>query len=142
MNDKRNTKFIILIILSILGVFSLIRGAVAPTKFKRGISSESAPVVLKGTVGLTEEGLSLKRNAKRSSYGSWSRNPFIIGASIRVGTEDILEGIIWDAKLPLALINGKTVKIGSKLGSDMVIDIQKNKVILNDGTRDRELKLQ
>jgi hypothetical protein len=142
MKDKPNIKLIILIILSILSVFSLIRGAVAPTKSKRRVSSESGPVASKGAVSLTEEGLSLERNAKRSNYNSWSRNPFTIGTSIKAGSEDTLEGIIWDEKLPLALINGKTVKIGDKVGLDRVTDIQKNKVILNDGTRDRELQLR
>jgi hypothetical protein len=141
MKEKRNPKLIIFIILGILSVVSLIHGAVAPTKFKRRISSESGQVTPKETISLAE-GLSLKRNAARSTYSSWSRNPFTIGASIKVGTGNALEGIIWDEKLPLALINGKTVKIGDRVGSDIVIDIQKNKVILSDGIRDRELKLQ
>ena len=143
MKDKPNPKLIIFIILGILSVISLIHGAVAPTKFKRRTSSESGPVAPKEAINLAE-GLSLKRDAARSNYSSWSRNPFTIGASIKAGTEGggALEGIIWDKKLPLALINGRTVKIGDKVGLDTVIDIQKNKVILNDGTRDRELKLQ
>lgn len=133
MNDKQNKKLIILIILSVLAVFSLIRGAVTPTKSRR---------LVEKPIGPAEEGLSVKRYVKRSNYSGWGRNPFTKEAPIKLATGPTLEGIMWDEKLPLALINGETVKIGDKLGSDTVIDIQKDKVILNDGSRDLELKLQ
>lgn len=134
MNGKQNKKLIILIILSVLAVFSLIRGAVTPTKSRR---------LVEKSIGLAEKGLSVKRYAKRSNYSGWGRNPFTKEAPIGISTGGPnLEGIMWDEKLPLALINGKTVKIGDKLGSDTVIDIQKDRVILSDGSRDLELKLQ
>ncbi|MGA2775024.1 MAG: hypothetical protein ABSE81_03050 [Candidatus Omnitrophota bacterium] len=145
MNNKQNTKLIILIILSILGIFSLIRGAVTPTKSRRLASLESKPVTAgqEKPVSLTEEGLSVKRYAKRSNYSSWSRDPFIKGVPIKPAGEGNLDlkGIIWDEKLPLALINGKTVKIGDKVGPNTVVDIRKDRVVLNDGSRDWELKL-
>lgn len=140
MNDKKDKKVIIMIILSIIAVFSLISGVTVPTKSKRLASSGSDPIDSKRTFNLVE-GLSLKRSTTRSSYNEWGRDPFTKGIAIRASSENILEGIIWDKQLPLALIRGKTVKIGDRIGSDWVIDIQKDKVILNDGTRDRELKL-
>ncbi|MFA5275537.1 MAG: hypothetical protein WC417_01410 [Candidatus Omnitrophota bacterium] len=147
MNNKKNTKLIILITLSILGVFSLIRGAVTPTKARRLASSEpDKPVTIaqEKSFSLTGEGLSVKRYAKRSNYSSWSRDPFTMGAPIKpIGEGSLdLKGIIWDEKLPLALINGRTVKIGDKVGSNTVVDIRKDSVVLNDGSRDWELKLR
>jgi len=142
MNDKQNKKLIIFIILCIFAVFTLIRGVLVPTRPKLRASSEPEPVSLNKTVNFIEEGLSLRRNTAKSNYVNWGRNPFTMGAVIKVGAEDTLEGIIWDEKSPLALINGRTIRIGDKLGSDKVIDIQKNKVVLSDGIRERELKLQ
>jgi len=52
-----------------------------------------------------------------------------------------LSGIIWDAQKPLALINGMTVKVGDAVGNYVIVSIEQDKVILNDGAKDFELKL-
>lgn len=47
-----------------------------------------------------------------------------------------VEGIFWDKKRPLALINGEIVEIGSKLGTFEVVDIKPGAVtIMKDGVR-------
>jgi len=138
MSNKPNIKLIVVIILSIFAVFSLIRGVVISTKFGRRVVLDTS----EGNVNLAEDSLSLKRKAKRSNYSSVGRNPFIVGAASINVNKSILEGIIWDEKFPLVLINGKTLKIGDKLGAETVVDIQKNKVILSDGITNRELKIQ
>lgn len=52
-----------------------------------------------------------------------------------------LKGILWDVQKPLALINGMTVKIGDKVGNCVIVSIKQDKVILNDGSKDFELRL-
>lgn len=73
----------------------------------------------------------------------WVRCPFSgkIYTS-QEGLQDIeLEGIIWDDKNPLAMINGRVIKIGDMVSGNRVVDIKKDRVILNDGTRNFEIQL-
>jgi len=53
-----------------------------------------------------------------------------------------LTGILWDEKNPTAIINGKIIGIGDKVGGNSVVDIKKDRVILNDGFSDFELRLK
>lgn len=75
----------------------------------------------------------------------WVRDPFSGkvysgGASGPIDLE--LQGISWDEKKPQALIGGEIVKEGDTLGNSKVIKINKDSVLLNDGTKDLELKLE
>ncbi len=81
----------------------------------------------------------LTRARARSSYSGWGRNPFDIYAE-RSQTS-ILSGILWDRGNPQAMINGEIVGIGAKAGLYTVVDIQQDRAILNDGTKDFEVML-
>ncbi|OGX32807.1 MAG: hypothetical protein A2787_07475 [Omnitrophica WOR_2 bacterium RIFCSPHIGHO2_01_FULL_48_9] len=52
-----------------------------------------------------------------------------------------LMGIVWDPQKPTAIINNEIVQIGSVIAEHVVIDIQENKVIVNDGSSDIELTI-
>ncbi|MFH1504664.1 MAG: hypothetical protein ABIH08_04695 [Candidatus Omnitrophota bacterium] len=52
-----------------------------------------------------------------------------------------LSGIIWDEQNPKAIINGEIIGIGEEIGSNKIIKIEQNKVILSDGSSEFELKL-
>lgn len=52
-----------------------------------------------------------------------------------------LDGIIWDAKNPLAVIDGKTVGQGDSIGDKIIEKIEKNSVILFDGKKRIKLRL-
>ena len=53
-----------------------------------------------------------------------------------------LDGISWDEKMPVAIINGEIVQAGSRVGPATVIEIRRDLVILNDGSADFALYLQ
>ncbi len=53
-----------------------------------------------------------------------------------------LSGILWDDLNPTAIINDTIVTIGSQIGGKKVLDIQKNKVILEDAEQKTELILE
>jgi len=136
-------KIIILIILGIVAVISLFYGMFAPSRAKRNIilkQTTSTPHELTVT---TEKGTAyLTRNAKKTAYSSWSRDPFSTSpAPIKGYGGPTLEGIIWDKENPMAVINDNIVKIGDKVSGNTVVDIKQDKVILNDGTKDFELRL-
>lgn len=81
----------------------------------------------------------LARERLRSSYQEWGRNPFELDAEKSQGS--ILSGILWDRGNPQAVINGEIVDIGTKAGLYTVVDIQNDRVILNDGAKDFEIIL-
>ena len=53
-----------------------------------------------------------------------------------------LSGILWDEVEPQAIINQEIFKREDKIGNYVIIDIERNKVILNDGEKNLELRLQ
>ncbi|MEA3346668.1 MAG: hypothetical protein U9Q21_01095 [Candidatus Auribacterota bacterium] len=83
-----------------------------------------------------------KRLWAKSAYPSWGRDPFTIPKTpVDISVELKLNGIMWDRDNPLTIINGKVLKTGGKIGTNTVINIKQDKVILSDGNREFELKL-
>ena len=73
----------------------------------------------------------------------WIRCPFCGKLYIDGGGGVVvLSGILWDVKDPKAVINGEIVGIGDKVNKYSVIDIDRNIVILNDGSKDIEISLE
>lgn len=52
-----------------------------------------------------------------------------------------LEGIIWDTLNPIAIINGRTVKQGDRIGNKTIVKIERNTVELYDGKKRTKLRL-
>lgn len=74
---------------------------------------------------------------------NWGRDPFS-GYEYSVGPREVnlkLSGILWDDQKPACIINDNIVGKGERVAGQTVVDIRKDKVILNDGNRDFELKL-
>ena len=73
----------------------------------------------------------------------WVRCPF---SGKAYSTEEVssdlkLIGIIWDKLDPWAIINGRIIKPGASIGKNKVVEIKEDRVILNNGIEDFELKL-
>lgn len=133
MQDK---KVLALIILVIFAIISLIHGITAPAKRKiRTAASSKTESLLpaKGSFGV-------ERRAKRTKFTSWKRSPFV--PSGMTSTELILNGIIWNKTRPKAMIGDAIVVKGDRIAQNTVVDIKPDRVILNDGTKDFELKLE
>ena len=83
------------------------------------------------------------RQVKRTEYKDYKKNPFIIARVSEAQGEGLqLAGIISDDSGLYALINDQIAHLGDKIGEYTVIDITQGKVILNDGAKNIELKLQ
>jgi hypothetical protein len=136
-----NKKLLILIILGIAAIFSLIYGIITPSKAERKISQKSDTLISE-TKDLAGEDIFTNRRAKRSTYTSWGRNPFSLDTGRATTMRDlILNGVLWDENEPAVIINDEILGIGDKIGLYTIVDIQKDKVILNDGTKNCELCL-
>ncbi|MFC1646610.1 hypothetical protein ACFL2Y_05500 [Candidatus Omnitrophota bacterium] len=136
----QNKKLIILIVLGVLAISSLIYGIVTPSKVRRGLRTEKRVIHKKEEATITKSITPAARRVKRSDYDSWGRSPFtlkkVVDKTIR------LNGIVWDEHIPKAIINDYIVGIGDTIGENTVVDIKQDRVILSDGTRTFELRLE
>lgn len=132
----RDKKIIIAVLLVIFAVGSLVYGIIAPVRGKahKGTIIANEPLIpLKGSI-------SVERRAKRSSFKSWKRSPFVSGGS--ASSDLVLNGIIWNKQKPKAMIGDTIVVKGTKIGDNTVVDIKPDRVILNDGTKEFELRME
>ncbi|MCX5679075.1 MAG: hypothetical protein NTZ95_00090 [Candidatus Omnitrophica bacterium] len=141
----QNKKLIALIVLGIGAVISLIYGATSTPK-GRGRAAASSPTIIvtqaPAAINQTQNAPSIKRRAKRSSFPSWSRSPFVPKSVKGSSYQMELSGILGSGKNLKAMINGQILGKGDKLGSAIVTDIAPDRVTLNDGSKDIVLKLE
>ncbi len=88
---------------------------------------------LKGSMGV-------ERRAGRTKITSWKRSPFVPSAA--ASTERVLNGNIWSKTKPKAMIGDTILMKGDRIAEYMVVDIKPDRVILNDGEKDFEIKLE
>ena len=136
----QNKKLIIAIVLGIGAVFSVFYGVTSKPKARShaGSAISAAAPEEPGPAGSVA---AVKRLAKRSQFASWARSPFVHKSS-GGGVTLVLNGIVGSPKNPKAMIGDAVVGKGDKLGVYTVVDIGQNKVILNDGSKDIELKME
>lgn len=134
MKDKKK---ILLIILSVGAVISLLYGITTTPHRKYSVPETQATqhesVAVKNIVPT-------ERRAKKTNFTIWDRNPFIpkgTKAEVRV----VLDGIMWNEVNPKVMINNEILGIGSTIAGYKVIDVKKDRVIVNDGTEDIVLRL-
>ena len=74
-----------------------------------------------------------------------TRDPFSSGPIMMLGISKFeglnLMGILWDEESPKVIINDEILGIGDDIDGNTIVDIRQNKVILNDGSKDFELRL-
>ncbi|MDO8536128.1 MAG: hypothetical protein Q7S30_03880 [Candidatus Omnitrophota bacterium] len=140
----RDKKIVALIVLIILAVISLIYGVTASPKGRvKSTAVAGKQLAIASVRSVTTNVLSIGRHAKRSQFRIWKRNPFVSGmAPMSANTQLALNGIIWDKTKPKAMIGDAIVVKGDTIGSNKVVDILQDRVILNDGTKEFELKLE
>lgn len=139
----QNKKVIILVVLAVVAILSLLYGIVAPPKSKYAASSR-IDITCQENILPSSTAVTVKRRAARTRFTSWGRNPFALkGAPQATPSQTFdLGGIMWNEKNPKAMIGDAVVGKGGKIGSNTVVDIKKDRVILNDGTKDFEIKLK
>lgn len=139
----KDRKLILLVALGVLAVISLIYGIVAPSRPRKGEGASAGRST--GVLGSPKEFIPGPRKAPKGSHALWGRNPFLPKeTSLEEGSlslQLVLTGIAWDPKKPRAVINDRIVGIGSVVEGNKVVVIEKNRVVLNDGVSDFELRI-
>ena len=89
----------------------------------------------------------LERSAQREAQRqpttllAWGRDPFTRDAATGNGSGLALAGILWDPQQPMAIINGRTVRVGAELEGYRVTDITQDRVSITDGTQTFQLSI-
>jgi len=96
------------------------------------------------TPKVTEKRISFEELEEEARNLEFGRDPFSKQQVISVSRSSYvnLSGIAWDEEFPTAIINGQIVGVGDEIGGYRVIEIRRNKVVLTDGLKDVELKLE
>jgi len=140
MQDK---KVVALIVLTVLAVISLIYGVTATPKGRtKSAAVTDKQIAVTPAQDAAKNVVSTDRRARRSQFKVWKRSPFIDGQAASAVSELTLNGIIWSKTKPKAMIGDIMVVKGDTIGGNKVIDIQPKRVILNDGIKDFELKIE
>jgi len=142
-DSAEKKKLTILIVLGVLAVTSLTRGILTPSKARRELSSAPAVIQAGGVPVTVKEIVPPTRRAKRSEYTSWGGDPFAPPRKSVKRTEEFsLNGVLWDEKTPLAIIDGNTVGIGDDMDGYKIVDIAQDSVLLSDGVDEIRLRLR
>jgi hypothetical protein len=145
--DKNKKQKILLLALVGVGVFVWLQAFQSPPAVEDTADDQE----MEEPIAVDEEQLltialasSTNLQRPRTVYQDWGKNPFFIEVP-PVKEEPaplLLQGISWDEKNPIAVLNGQVVGIGDSLGGHTVKDIQRDKILLNDGNKDMELHLR
>ena len=134
MNKKK-------IILIVLGLFA-VSIWLPRLKIFYGAGRNSGGV----TSSRLDSSLPQKRQKKRTAYKNWGRNPFTVtsaaGHAVNSPGGLRLGGIVYDPHDIFALINDEVAHVGDQVAGKKVVEIKPDRVILSDGSRNIELKLE
>ena len=132
--DKQQKLKIALPILALIMIFvwgPVIMGSGSKKKDKSSGNVSSGATSSGSNLELIALVRSSERKKAKTSYADWGRNPFTLSESPKAS---VLEGIMWDAQDPKAIINGNILGIGDRVGSGEIVDIQKTSVTIQNGT--------
>ncbi|MFC1674541.1 hypothetical protein ACFL1K_01410 [Candidatus Omnitrophota bacterium] len=144
--DKKRIEILITSVLGVIFILAWARTIGMIRRRARPAPQPSAAVSV--PVGAVEGSLAVSavdtvKAAEQEVKGlNWMRCPFSgkIYASETDSLDLKLSGIVWDELNPQALINARIVGVGDQIGGYSVVEIQQNKVILNDGKDNLILK--
>ena len=153
MNKKDKIKFAIIAVLVIVLLFAINNAGKAIRKAKK-----LRRKTLRSTILKEEESYKIpaeiQRDQAKGIYErleeetkdlALQRDPFTRGRILRtkLSAPDLnLTGMLWDKQIPKVIINNEIFGVGDKVGPNTIVDIEQDRVILNDGSRDFELKFK
>lgn len=141
--DKNRTKIIItgvLIVVFVLAWANAFKVLAKKSKSKKSkkspSSSISSPSVIPSVSTISQREWNEGKNL------TWKRCPFCGVSYSQDTTGDFgISGIIWDEVNPQTIINGEILGEGDRIGKFQIERIEKQKVILSDGTKTIELSI-
>jgi hypothetical protein len=141
LKDKKETIQIIITGILIVVLIALIiynvqrKRSVQPSLVTLPVAGDAETT---GSSGIQNSFMALEEEAKKLSL---KRDPF--AASMDESTGELyLNGIAWDEQIPRAIINNEILEVGGQIQGSTIIEIKEDRVILNNGKDNMELKLK
>ncbi len=141
MNPKEKKQIIVTMGLVVI-LAAVVMNTLNQVRPKKEIREEEVAVILEPSqaMNLISVRLAYDRAEEEVKNMVIERDPF--SPPVRpVRDSFILSGILWDERNPTAVINNEIVQIGQKINGKTIVDIQKSKVIVNEGKENIEIKL-
>lgn len=137
----RDAKTKLLLVLGAAAIASLVYGIVTPGTSRKKVRTR--PEAAFETSIPLQALQPAQRVYSRGQFEAWAKSPFIepntdTGNKLAKLT---LNGIVWDAQNPSAMINDGIVAVGDSIGGWTVVSIQPTYVTVNDGKNDLEIRL-
>jgi len=108
----------------------------APASAAAGVAPQLTAKPEEGSPDLAALRETQQREADRLK---WNRDPFIKAAAAGGISGLTLSGILWDTVEPIAIINGRMLRVGEELEGYRVVEITPDRVSLSDG--DQQFRL-
>jgi hypothetical protein len=145
--DKKRIEIIVTAILAV--VFLLVWANTFRVIKKKGPAVKSAAQVIasqpQNVLANQSPKPAIEQKPADEDKMEWARDPFSGRAYAKEGaqTKDLrLAGILWDSVKPSAIINDKIVGVGDTIFGNLVVAINPDRVILNDGLNNFELSVE
>ena len=145
--DKEKRNLVITVVLLAVFFFLVGKNFIFKKKAVSGAASVGS-LQAAGSVSILSQ---IKQNqslwdaqASRWDEEEWGRNPFLPDGSQmgKFGAVPLsLTGIVWDAKMPFAVVNDKVLKAGDTIEGYQVLEIKQSSIIVSAGEEKIELPL-
>lgn len=124
--------------LGVVGVVVLVRGLTAKPVHSRMAAKQVAPSQAKA-IPSARAAPRPQTETTADPSAEWGENPFIIERESAALTSTgpkvpVCSGILWDPQVPSAIMDNRLVSVGDHVGQWKVTEIQKDKVIVTDGS--------
>ncbi|MBU0709333.1 MAG: hypothetical protein KJ793_01305 [Candidatus Omnitrophica bacterium] len=141
--EKKRIEIIVTSVLVLVFILVWVRMIKVMNKRKAPKPRPSSSLIIVPPTSSVQPDASGIQEAIPKEVFAWGKCPFSGKAysTLDKGSGIALSGIIWDEEIPMAVINDRILLVGDSLGSNTVISIEKEKVILSDGSKNIELRL-
>lgn len=143
-NEKRN----LIIAVALVAIFFLLIGRNLIFKKKAPSASSSAGSAQTASIGSVSALTNIRESqaiweAQLARWDlDWKRDPFMpAGSSAGASIPLSLTGIVWDEKMPIAMVNDRVLRNGDEIDGYKVVQIKPSSVVLSSGQETFELPL-
>ncbi len=147
---KKNRDLAVALVLAVLFIFSFAKNVIKPAAGVRGASTDAAQAQL--PIGTEAAVTSLERvrqnemnlSAQEAFWEKeWGRDPFFpSGSEASTSAGLVLSGIVWDEKMPVAMINEKVLKTGDQIEGYHLVAINPSSVtVVSPSGKESEVRL-
>jgi hypothetical protein len=141
--EKKKIEIAVTVLLVVIFVFALVNSIKVAARKKKPGTPIAANVSAPTQAGKPAKAI-MPVAGQYAEEAEWGRDPFSgrLYLSEKKASALRLVGIIWDKNQPLAMINERILKAGDTIQGKQIIRINPDSVIIDDGSKETELKLQ